>query len=205
MNLLQRLFGAPRGPAVPHQQTQPAPAASQFATRRELLRVVLRDTLVRHGIPTAWITAEMLPAPGTSGREPGVHLRLSVKHWEPRLLTYAVAFQKSFQKRAELFDPQVSSWLLGMSWQYDLPDETVCPDMPDPALWKTAPPASAAIAPPAVVKTPAALAADAKAELNRLFADGDARSAVHEATQPLNRAGFEKTQPFHALTEPGRL
>ena len=86
MSLIDLLFGRPR-PSATHSQPHSHIGSAHshmsknptVATRREMLRVVLRDTLTRHGIPASWITAEMLVAT-SRGRDPGLHWRLVVKH-----------------------------------------------------------------------------------------------------------------------------
>ncbi|RYF38659.1 MAG: hypothetical protein EOO25_16695, partial [Comamonadaceae bacterium] len=142
MGLIQRVFGdsRPHSQSSPHSQpdtltmTRPGPAQSALGLRRELLRVALRDTLVRHGIPTQWITAEAVPEPGP-GPEPRVHLRLQIRHYDPRLLAHGMALQSSFYKRVELFDPQAAQWLHGISWQFAVADPPAGIEMPDPAQW----------------------------------------------------------------------
>lgn len=153
MSFLSRLLGLARAPAPslrtnsqPHsqlvsthsQQHSVGLQGSQNSTRRELLRVVLRDTLNRHGIPSAWVSAEMLLATSRS-RDPGIHWRIVIKHWDPRLMTHGVAFQQALIKRVMSFDPMAASWLSGISWQFALPDESVCPPMPHPGIWTTDP------------------------------------------------------------------
>lgn len=170
MGLMNRLFGS-SGPQeaqptrLPSQIAMP-PGADQNATRRELLRVVLRDTLARHGIPAAWIGSDVLSS--TRGREPGVHLRLILKHWEPRLLTCMVALQKHIARRVALYDPLAHNWLLGVSWQFALADDSACPDMPDPTAWRVGSPAGGA----AALSAQATRHADRKAELERLLRTG---------------------------------
>jgi hypothetical protein len=190
MSLMSRLFGTPRpaASAAPPPNSRPSqvPVTSLSATRKELLRVVLRDTLIKHGIPADWLGAEMLATSG-GGREPGMHLRLLVRHWDPRLLTYSVAFQNSFRQRMAVFDPTALNWFSGISWQLSLGDESACPRMPDPALWTTAPQDKPADPAPA----PSAPANDARAELERLFAQADADRASTAAPT----AAFAKTEP----------
>ena len=222
MSLIDRIFGgAPRPSAELSRFQSPAsqmPASSQAATRRELLRVVVRDTLVKHGIPSSWVQPEMLVSTG-GGREPGMHLRLLIKHWDPRLLEHGVAFEKSFNRRVELFDPMAPNWLTGVSWQFALIDPSPCPEMPDPATW-TMPPAAAPKQRPEAAAAPVPSKADRKAELDRVMAAGDAKAGgkgfedtqamgpdglPHQATQPLRRQGFEATQPLFRPTEPAGL
>jgi hypothetical protein len=202
MNLFARLFGSTGGAAGHsqlHDQSSHNASASQNATRRELLRVVLRDTLGENGIPAAWIGAEMLRASG-QGREPGVHLRLLIRHWEPRLLPYTVALQNSLQGRLLAFDPTASGWFAGISWQYALEGEPVCPDMPAPSTWAV--PAAGQAAP-----APARPHADPRAELQRLFAARDAKLKRYaDATGvPDTPPNFEATQPMFRPTEPAGL
>ena len=142
MSFLRNMFGArtpASGPASQmHSQissgmTQQL-AQSQNTTRRELLRVVLRDTLNRHGIPTNWVTAELLTTTSRTG-ERGIHWRLVVKHWDPRLLEHSVALQNALVKRVLTFDPLAVSWLNGVSWQMALDDDSMCPPLPPPPTW----------------------------------------------------------------------
>jgi hypothetical protein len=188
MGLIDRLFGSSGPPDAPQTRMPtpiPVPAgADQNATRRELLRVVLRDTLARHGIPAAWIGSEVL---ATRGREPGVHLRLVLKHWEPRLLACTVALQKHIARRVGLYDPLAHNWLLGISWQFALADDSACPDMPDPTVWRVSSPAAGASA----VSPQAARHADRKAELERMLGNnGKSRRSDKDQTD------FGPTQPM---------
>lgn len=195
MSLLNRLFGSASA-AAPLSRMQ-EPVSRQFSqgdhtTRRELLRVVLRDTLVRHGIPTAWLSAETLPSL-VAGLEPGLHLRLLVKRWEPRLLSHALPFQNSLLHRVALFDPLAPQWLHGVSWQLALAADTPSPDMPDPKVWTS--PASPADGSPAPSR------ADTLSRVPRTL---QARDVALPAAGRQGAAAFEKTQPFRT-TEPASL
>lgn len=204
---------APHSPALVAANSRNMPA-SQGSTRRELLRVVLRDTMIKHGIPTAWLAIELLLSTD-EGPEPRMHVRLLIKHWDPRLLECAVAFQQSFYKRVSLFDPQSTGWLSGVSWQFALDDESACPPLPDPSVWAT-PPQSAHLAPAAAgaatlvaattdlaeaSATPEAAApprpseADQLQELRRLFEASDAqRATLVDDSGELDRP-FRPTEP----------
>src|SRR5665647_147344 len=149
MSFFRQIFGmsgskGPNTASRTHSMLSPATsppsrtAASDSVTRRELLRVVLRNTLNRHGIPTTWIGAEMLLAT-SRGREPGIHWRLMIRHWDPRLLAHMVALQNALIVRVLAFDPLAANWLMGISWQFSLPDESLCPPMPHPGIWTSDP------------------------------------------------------------------
>lgn len=176
-------------------------AHSQNTTRRELLRVVLRDTLNRHGIPTNWLTAELLTTTSRTG-ERGIHWRLVVKHWDARLLEHSVALQNALVKRVLTFDPLAVSWLNGVSWQMALEDESMCPPLPPPPTWTLShrPAAEAHAAPSGdVIEGPVRIAteapqADVKAELEELLKirDEDFRRHAGDGDAPGN---FAKTEP----------
>ena len=185
MRLLSWFFGSPR-PNPAYTQLHPlqsqTAADSPASNRRELLRAALRDALVKHGIPLAWVSVEMLTATGR-GRELGIHLRLLVKHWDPRLLVHGVAFEKSFLKQVAIIDPMAVNWLNGISWQFALADESACPAMPDVGTW-TAPPVNA------------------KARLDQMFANesgpsgrtGNPLASADDADRPPHSA-FRPTVP----------
>ena len=151
MSILKRLFfsssPASHAHSQPASQLSPASAlpsqgasGQDNASRRELLRLVLRDTLNRTGIPTSWIGADLLAAT-SRGRAPGIHVRLLLKHWDPRLMLHAIAFEQAFCKRLMTLDPASDDWLLGLSWQFSLADESNCPAMPHPGIWTSNVPA----------------------------------------------------------------
>jgi hypothetical protein len=215
MSLIDRIFGRP-APVKP-----PVEAASQqgpAATRRELLRVVLRDTLKLHGLPADWIAAELLTSGSRDGKQ-GIHMRLLLKHWEPRLLVHAPALQDSVSSRLKVFDPLAGHWFTGISWQFALADASGCPPMPATSFW-TAPVA----VPPAVrdiqgmqdvqdvddmLPTPSPLlqssqptAAERRAALEQLLAEGDRERGALDRDRP---PGFEATQPAFQATEPAGL
>jgi hypothetical protein len=145
------------------------PAPNLSGARRELLRKALRETLSLHCIPAAWIGAEMLITSSRGAAQKGIHWRLLIKHWDPELLSYGVRFQQSLISRLMSLDDSAGSWLMGISWQFALPDESVCPPMP-PRTW----------------------AASARARLERTFTERDAQlkhKADHEG------ARFQPTEP----------
>src|SRR5512133_1165006 len=222
MSFLRQIFGTPKGPnstSKTHSMLSPATsppsrrATSDLTTRRELLRVVRRNTLNRHGIPTTWVGAEMLLAT-SRGREPGIHWRLVIRHWDSRLLTHAVALQNALIVRVLAFDPLAAQWLMGISWQFSLSDESMCPPMPHPGIWtaEERPAAAESVAaeldggsgdviagPVRIGDGPASNARSAaeeeedavKADLQRLFAVRDAELAMNSA-----RTGGDATQPM---------
>lgn len=219
MNFLTRLFGF--GPKHPppetvlrpqshsgNSQSPKLPATSQHI-RRELLRVTLRDTLRRQGIPAAWIGADMLTATSRTGQT-GIHWRLSIKHWDPRLLVHVVGLQNRLIQRLQDVDPMAETWLMGVSWQLALEDESACPPLPHPGSWTAEPAPSHAARPSApvaggsadVIAGPVRIgeAGDpVKSDVDRLMAARDADFRAH------NDASAEATQPMFIKTEPAQL
>lgn len=215
MSFIQRLFGtqarASAGPSQPpHSQLSSSlpqqHAVSQGTARRELLRVALRDTLRHHGLPADWIGAEVLGSTSRTG-ERGVHWRLLVKHWDPRILTHGVAIQHALIKRVTTFDPVASTWLSGISWQFALQDESVCPPLPHPGSWTSAPAEAAQPAPVAVgpdggvIEGPIHIADSAgsrhEKDLDGAKADLDQLLAIRDADfrQHASAGNWVKTEP----------
>jgi hypothetical protein len=146
MGMLEMLLGRKsNGSAKPRHSK--APASTQFAAsqmsqqsgsvhsvRKDLLKLVLRETLTRNGIPGTWMAVELLRTTN-SQREQGVHVRFMVRQWVPRLLEYGPALEQEFVHRLVLLDPMARNWLMGFSWQFAMEDTTACPPMPHPASW----------------------------------------------------------------------
>ena len=140
--------------------------------------------------------------------KPGMHVRLLLRHWEPRLLPLCVALQGSFQSRLMIFDPLAEGWFAGVSWQFALPDNSVCPVMPDAGFWKAAPvvqppapvqpplPAAAAHVPSPLLQHSQAPAQARREALEKMMAEGDrhhgagAADAGPQAFRPTEPAGL---------------
>jgi hypothetical protein len=142
MQLIKKMFGRPPGadPAPGSESAQfqesdsNSETGSRNAPRRELVQVVLRDSMRRHGIPSAWIDCRILSVVTRSQRT-GMHVQFIVRDGIDRLLTYVPAFQTSFMEEIARFDPRVDDWLFSVSWQFTHFNTKVASLMPDPAVW----------------------------------------------------------------------
>lgn len=228
MSFLRQLFGREDPKAAqasrmfsqfsPDMAADPRSSAAELASmRRDMMRAVLRKTLTRHGIPASWIGAEMLVATA-KGREAGMHWRLLIKHWDPRLLTHAVALQNSLVVRLLGYDPLAADWLMGISWQFALPDDAPCPAMPQAGFWtaehrRAEAPQPVAVATaagniiegPVRIPTPPPGPVDAKDsvrhDLDKLFAVRDAELKRHAAES----GSPDATRPMYLQTQPSAL
>jgi hypothetical protein len=143
MGLLKKIFGGDReAQSVPAQSSQfqdsePTTEAggSKNTPRRELVHVVLRDTVRQHGIPSDWIECRVLSAVSRKGVS-GMHVQLIVRDGHERLLSYVPAFQTSFMDGLRKFDPRFADWLMSLSWQFDGIDANNGHQaMPSPGSW----------------------------------------------------------------------
>jgi hypothetical protein len=194
--------------ALPDSEGARASIAARDNTRRELLRVVLRDTLSRQGIPAAWLGAEIFSHTSRHGAR-SLHWRLIVKHWDPRLMVHAGALQQKLIYRVMTFDPLAANWLAGVSWAFAIPDESVFPSMPHPGSWTAPPPDEKSAAPAASAAIPtvvdviagpvripdparsqASIDAEVQEDLQRLFALRDQDYQVSADTRQ-----FVRTEP----------
>ncbi len=202
MDLIRRLFGAAKTPEEPAAPPRPdgrpdsrTPAAdSQSIKRRELVRMLTRDMQRITGIPDGWIDSQVLLELGQSGQTL-VHLRLIVRHWDERLLKYAVAFQRRLREEVERYEPEARQWLLSITWQYEVGTQCPFQAMPEAASWTAA---RAAVAKPEPEPEPISPRDEEeeqmRVDLERLFAVRDAN---------LNDAG-RGPAPDSAAPAPGR-
>lgn len=190
MGFFSKLFGTTgSGSRRPRKAAARAPATRSPLSsippanmRRELLRLALRQSLSRNGIPVHWIGAEAVEVPGPGNP---LHVRLLVQHWDDRLPKLFLAFQEDFEQRLLAVEPLARTWLRGFSWQFQLVDPTPHPRLPEPGSWLESREVVSAPAPLVSPANAAAAAASAvaadrkiKEELERLFAQQDADRAM---------------------------
>jgi hypothetical protein len=230
MGLLDRIFGngnegkEREAPATASTQFRESEADSEDSQgsrnsgRRELVQVVLRDTMRKHGVPSDWIECRLLSTVTRTGRH-GLHVNFVVKQAHERLLAYVFAFQDSFERELARFEPRAGDWLLSVGWEFRGFNAA---EMPDPRTWAqsgSAPLQGGAApllqpdwkAPPPSdfggleAPQPAAAARsesdDVQEDLQALFAIRDA--AMKQAGAPDDVADFQNTQPSDD-DEPGR-
>jgi hypothetical protein len=144
MGLLKKLFGGSGGAG----EAQPQPQSLQFhesettaqdlgsrnAPRRELVQVVLRDTMRKHGIPSDWIDCRILSVV-TRRKTSGMHVQFIVSKGQTRLLAYVQPFQDSFWEEIEKFEPRAREWLFSLAWQFDGTASGANRSMPGPNGW----------------------------------------------------------------------
>jgi hypothetical protein len=181
-------------------------ALERETSRRELVKLVLRESMRRHAVPSDWIECRMLPVV-TSKRKTGVHVQLIVKQGQASLLGYIPAFQSSLMAELEKYDARPWDWLLSISWQFAGITSSSGGQMPGAGDWNVRQPAAgaASLAGGAAVDQAKAAQdamdaedADVAEDLKALFAirdavlktPGDDHQQDFEATRP---AGFEPT------------
>ena len=142
MGLLKKIFRQrrrwPRAPPESSQfhesETTAQEQGSRNAPRRELVQVVLRDTMRKHGIPSDWIECRVLSVV-TRNRMAGMHVQFIVGKQQSALLDYVHAFQDSFWQEMEKFEPRAREWLFSVAWQFDGPAPPAKRSMPRPSGW----------------------------------------------------------------------
>lgn len=93
------------------------------ASRKQLLAVVLRETLLRNAVPNGCLGMEFFRTMDRSGaRTDGIHVRLVVRDLHEELASRMVALERDFRRRLTVIDWRAADWLQGVSWQLDLPE-----------------------------------------------------------------------------------
>jgi len=122
-----------------HRTTEsPAGGAGQgmepAISSRELIRVVLRDTLRKNGIPTDWIGSQI-----ASRVQPGLptahQIQLVILKWHEGLLRFAPLLEQQVLQGLQQFDPQSDHSGHTVVWSFA--PNCGCPytTLPAPAYW----------------------------------------------------------------------
>jgi hypothetical protein len=144
MGLIDKFFGgkegAPGSASTQFRESEPDSdkTGSRNTRKRELVQVVLRDTMRKHGVPSDWVECRMLSSVSRTGRH-GLHVNFVVKHAHDRLLAYVFAFQDSFERELTRFEPRARDWLLSIGWEFV---GFNAKEMPDPNTWAASGPVS---------------------------------------------------------------
>ena len=145
MGLIDKFFGngkegAPGSASTQFRESEPDSDknGSRNARKRELVQVVLRDTMRKHGVPSDWIECRMLSSVSRTGRH-GLHVNFVVLKAHDRLLAYVFAFQDSFERELARFEPRARDWLLSIGWEFQ---GFNAKEMPDPNTWAASAPVS---------------------------------------------------------------
>lgn len=222
MGWLHKIFGTANGREA---AMSGGPATSQFhesettsneeettsrnAPRRELVQVILRDTMRQHGIPSDWIECRILSTVNRSGRA-GMHVNFVVKQAHDKLLHYVFAFQDTFERELARFEPRSSEWMFSLGWEFQ-GHKADAKAMPEPGSWSLGAGGTAgapgagkaglegglAFAPTAdpLLEVARKSDEDVQRDLQALFAIRDAALA-DAARKPAPENDFENTQPF---------
>jgi hypothetical protein len=132
MGLISKFLGGEKDEAKPSRTTGTG-SSSQFAEsqsatsldktrsrnapRRDLVRVVLRETMRMHGIPSDWIDCRSLSVL-TRHHKAGMHVQFLVRKADHQFLPYIHAFQESFWEQLLRIDPAARDWLFSVGWEF---------------------------------------------------------------------------------------
>ena len=174
-----------RSESIPAPETL-TPQSSRTHTdfRQQLVRVVLKDTLRRRGIPHDWLSCEVMTV--TRGpKQEELHIQLMLLKWSELFLRYAYALEQQLRQGLDRFEPSVDHSGYIISWRFS-PD-CGCPFMvmPPPMIWAhDAAPAKAPEAAPSVL---------------------DRRKSVRAPKKPVSVAVAPVEPPIPAPTDDGEF
>lgn len=125
----------PRTPSAAPLSITPNGTPQHSDIRRELIRVVLKDTLRLHGIPLGWLACEVIFI-ARSPSEEQLHIQLVLIKWNEQLLRYAAALQQQLLLGLDRFDPSVDHSKYIFSWRFAPDCDCPFPLMPEPTSWR---------------------------------------------------------------------
>ena len=189
LQTIKNIFGKDResqdsGPASTSNEALtrgPTSGVGGTASRKQMLAIVLRETLLRNTVPSGCVGMEFFRTMDRSGaRTDGIHVRLVLRDLHDELAGRIVALERDFRRRLTAIDWRAAEWLQGVSWQLELPEEQEAADAGtaanDPA---------AARAAGAAIRTRPSLAGDGPAMSRaRNAREEDARGLTYKSTEP---------------------
>lgn len=138
------MFDMFRSPRHPSSRSAAADAPSTTGSSiqsqnplnyRDLVRMVLRDTLRLNGIPIDWVGCEVIPRPH-AGQVPAFQINLVVYTWHEGLLRYAPLLKQQVLQGLQHFDPANNHGNHVMAWVFAPNCGFPHTRMPGPAYWR---------------------------------------------------------------------
>ena len=160
--------------------------------QRELVKVVLMDTLRQHGIPAGWIGCDVTVMSHRT-KDDKLLIHLNIMKWNEALLRYAPALQRQFMQGLDRFDPAVDHANYAISWRFSPQCECPFTTLPNPQFWSqdAVTPQAAATAKPTV--------AAVKLKFDLPPSSLDSGPSAFASTQPSSLdnvpSAFAQTQP----------
>lgn len=191
MGLLKKLFGGQaETPTQFHESDSSTSGRSEAnAPRREVVHVVLREVMRKHGIPSDWIECRILSGL-TRQQKAGIHVQFIVLKGEAQLLDYVHAFQDSFWSEVEKYEPRARDWLFSVAWQFEGNARAGLADMPRFEGWDEDTKAPAETHPAEQDTQPHAdHEEELQSDLAQLYAIRDAAINVPGAPPPEDKSG----------------
>ncbi len=102
--------------------------------QRELVRVVLKDTLRKHGIPAGWVGCEVTGI-SHSHMDDELFVHLIVMTWNEALVQFAPALQQQLMQGLDRFEPNVDHSNYVVSWLFSPDCQYPHAEMPPPEFW----------------------------------------------------------------------
>jgi hypothetical protein len=135
------MFRSSRSPSGRNTQADaPSTTGSSIQSQnpinyRDLVRMVLRDTLRLNGIPIDWVGCEVIPRPH-SGQVQTFQINLIVHTWHEGLLRYAPLLKQQVLQGLQHFDPANNHSNHVMAWVFAPNCGFPHTRMPGPAYWR---------------------------------------------------------------------
>ena len=125
----------PPGTANSKLPFEPSTYSRQHSeVQRELVGMVLKDTMRLHGVPSQWLGCEVNHITRYGSKESFV-VRVVIHKWNTTLLRYLPALENQLRLGLDRYEPGVDHSGFIITWQFSA--DCGCPHhaMPSPAIW----------------------------------------------------------------------
>ena len=135
LRIFSRPAERPRTFSETSARTETPSTRGGSASRKQLVEVMFRETLIRNSIPAPWLEMKFFRTLDAQGvRTGGIQVRLVVHDGHSFVTARMVELERDLRRRIALIDCRAQEWLQGVSWQLDLPrDDSAVTAVPLPS------------------------------------------------------------------------